>query len=342
MSAECLLTSSALAGRAAPPTTTQRAAARRGGLHLFNGTIRRPLAASAAPLSPLQPHEQCRASIGRAPTATREGLVARASVEGLDEDRASASPPSSCFTVKSFFDPTAGLSSAQLAALATAALEADAAGGSRRQIKVAALAKRTGLDRSEVLQWLRAVEELLPSSSSSGEGDGKSGGAAAARARRESTLGAYAAAGAAAAARAKAASAARQEERQRRREAADAKKSSSGGKKEEGAEGGEDDDGTWSTKKGLGRRGGARLSKAAEATLDRVYANDPFPSDEVVAGVRELHRELPKRVVLDHFAERRREDARGKKDRKGNSSAAAAPGAAAAAAAASAPAPARD
>ena len=56
----------------------------------------------------------------------------------------------------------------------------------------------------------------------------------------------------------------------------------------------------------------ARLSKAAEATLDRVYARSPFPTDEVVAGVRELHRELPKKVVLDYFAERRRGDGGGR------------------------------
>ena len=106
MSAASLLTSSALAGRAA---TTQRAVAARGdgangvgGLQrmvaAFNGGTIRPLAASAAPLSTLQPHEQCRVTTGRA------SLVARASAEshgsiGEEEEAASASPPSN-FTVK--------------------------------------------------------------------------------------------------------------------------------------------------------------------------------------------------------------------------------------------------
>ena len=275
--------------------------------------------------------------------ATKAEFVARASVEshGDEEDEdeeassaPSASAPPSAFAVKTYFDPTAGLTTAQLAALASAVMEADAAGASRRQIKVAALAKRTGLDRSEVLQWLRSVEELMPSSSSSGGGGGggDDSSRAAARAQWESTLGAYAAAGAAAAARAKAASAARQEERQRRREAADAKRS--GGKKGGDGEGNGgddgDDDGTWSTKKGLGSRGGARLSKAAEATLDRVYARSPYPTDEVVAGVRDLHRELPKKVVLDYFAERRRGDgARGGGGGRGKGSSSAPRGASA-------------
>ena len=327
MSAACSLTSSALAGRAAPTRRAATCAGINGGGGLLpvavaaNGTIRRPFPASTSPLSPLRPHQRCRVFIGRALVETKADFVARASVEshGEEEEETSSSPPN--FSVKTFFDPTAGLTTAQLAALASAALEADAAGLSRRQIKVAALAKRTGLDRSEVLQWLRSVDELMPPSVSSaaassggggGDGDGGSDRASAARAQRESTLGAYAAAGAAAAARAKASSAARQEERQRRREAADLKRS--GGKKLNGDdEGGNDaDDGTWSTKKGLGSRGGARLSKAAEATLDRVYARSPFPTDEVVAGVRELHRELPKKVVLDYFAERRRGDGGGR------------------------------
>lgn len=125
--------------------------------------------------------------------ATKAEFVARASVESQEDDNdgeasappsSPAAPSSTSFAVKTYFDPTAGLTTAQLAALASAALEADAAGASRRQIKVAALAKRTGLDRSEVLQWLRSVEELMPSSSSGGGGcSGDEGSRAAAKAQ---------------------------------------------------------------------------------------------------------------------------------------------------------------
>lgn len=313
MRSACVLTSSALAGRAARSCGGATCGTNDGcGLCIINGTDRRRFAASAQPFSPFQSHGRCRALIKGAHAATKAEPVVRALVENRGEEEAtplSNAPSPSTFAIKSYFDPTAGLTTAQLAALASAALEADATGGgSRRHIKIAALAKATGLDRSEVLQWLRSVDEMMPGSGE-GNGDGNDG---AARALRESTLGAYAAAGAAAAARAKATSVARQEERQRRREtAADATRKGGRKKDDDGPDDDDDDDGTWSTKKALGRRGGARLSKAASATLARVYSQHPFPSDEVVAGVRDLHRELPKRLVLDYFAERRREDGRG-------------------------------
>ena len=59
------------------------------------------------------------------------------------------------------------------------------------------------------------------------------------------------------------------------------------------------------------------LKKDAERTLEMVYENDPFPSDEVLEGIYELHR-LPRRESLAWFQQRREADGvqGGKRDRR--------------------------
>ena len=47
------------------------------------------------------------------------------------------------------------------------------------------------------------------------------------------------------------------------------------------------------------------MPRAVEATLERIFEASPRPSEDVVAGLWDLHR-LPKRRVLDWFAVRRR------------------------------------
>lgn len=54
-----------------------------------------------------------------------------------------------------------------------------------------------------------------------------------------------------------------------------------------------------------------KMPRAVEATLERIFEASPRPSAEVVASLWDLHR-LPKRRVLDWFADRRR--ARGAQD----------------------------
>ncbi|CAL8462173.1 g1704 [Coccomyxa elongata] len=52
--------------------------------------------------------------------------------------------------------------------------------------------------------------------------------------------------------------------------------------------------------------GRKKLPRSAEATLERIFDDSPHPSEAVVKGLFDLHR-LPRRRVLDWFAQRRRE-----------------------------------
>lgn len=52
--------------------------------------------------------------------------------------------------------------------------------------------------------------------------------------------------------------------------------------------------------------GRKKLPRSAEATLERIFDDSPYPSEAVVKGLFDLHR-LPRRRVLDWFAQRRRE-----------------------------------
>ena len=52
--------------------------------------------------------------------------------------------------------------------------------------------------------------------------------------------------------------------------------------------------------------GRKKLPRSAEATLERIFDESPYPSEAVVKGLFDLHR-LPRRRVLDWFAQRRRE-----------------------------------
>ena len=49
---------------------------------------------------------------------------------------------------------------------------------------------------------------------------------------------------------------------------------------------------------------GKKLSKSVVATLEMVHAQNPNPKEEVVLSIVDLHN-IPRRVVLDWFKERR-------------------------------------
>jgi hypothetical protein len=51
---------------------------------------------------------------------------------------------------------------------------------------------------------------------------------------------------------------------------------------------------------------GKKLSKSVVATLERVLSQDSNPREEVVLSIVDLHN-IPKRLVLDWFKERREE-----------------------------------
>lgn len=51
--------------------------------------------------------------------------------------------------------------------------------------------------------------------------------------------------------------------------------------------------------------GNKKLTKAMEATLERVYEDNRYPSDAVIASLWDLHR-LPRGRLIDWFADRRR------------------------------------
>lgn len=51
-----------------------------------------------------------------------------------------------------------------------------------------------------------------------------------------------------------------------------------------------------------------RLGRAVEATLERLYEESQRPSDETLQGFFELHKGVPRRKVIDWFAQRRRMD----------------------------------
>jgi Homeodomain len=50
-----------------------------------------------------------------------------------------------------------------------------------------------------------------------------------------------------------------------------------------------------------------KLSKEVLATLEMVYQQNKFPSDEVLRSLWDLYR-LPRRRLIDWFADRRRQD----------------------------------
>ena len=52
--------------------------------------------------------------------------------------------------------------------------------------------------------------------------------------------------------------------------------------------------------------GRKKLPRSAEATMERIFDETPRPSEAIVKGLFDLHR-LPRRRVLDWFAQRRRE-----------------------------------